>query len=257
MLRPLILGFAALAPLLVVLAWSTSLALVAAIVALAHAALMLPMFLPRLGWLGPVCTRFDTRADEVWLTIDDGPDPVDTPIVLDLLDRFGARATFFVKGELAARHPDLLQAILRRGHTLGNHTQTHPSAWFWGLPPARVEREVAACNEVLAAATGAAPALFRAPVGIKSPWLHPVLGRLGMRLVAWSVRGFDGVPGFDPDRVAGRVLAGVRPGAILVVHQGIQDRDGSPLSPRGIERVLAGLRDRGYACIIPQAAALR
>mgnify|MGYP005856335279 CR=1 FL=1 len=257
MLRPLILGFAALAPLLAALTWSASVALAVAVIALAHAALMLPMFLPRLGGLGPVCTRFNAAAREVWLTIDDGPDPADTPAILDLLDRHGARATFFVKGELAERHPELLAAIVARGHTLGNHTHTHPAASFWCISPARLDRELAACNAAIARVTGEAPRLFRAPVGIKSPFLHPRLDRLGMRLVAWSARGFDGVAGFDPERVVARLLRRLAPGSILVVHQGIRGADGRPQSPRGLERVLGALRERGYTCTIPALEALR
>ncbi|MBK8261014.1 MAG: polysaccharide deacetylase family protein [Nannocystis sp.] len=255
--RGLILGFAAASPLLIAAAWSWSWTLALAIVGLVHAAVLLPVFMPRLGWLGPVVTRFETEKPEIWLTIDDGPDPVDTPIFLDLLDRYAARVTFFVKGELVVRHPEWAAAMAARGHSVQNHTQTHPAGWFWCYGAAALRRELSACNAAVAQATGATPTLFRAPVGIKSPLLHPQLDRLGMRLVAWSVRGFDGVRGFDPERVAGRLLAKLAPGAIFVMHQGIRDDAGEPLSPRGLERVLEELRARGYSCTIPPPEALR
>jgi len=144
-----------------------------------------------------------------------------------------------------------------RGHSVQNHTQTHPAGGFWCYGPRALRRELESCNAAVSQATGARPTLFRAPVGIKSPLLHPLLERLGMRLVAWSVRGFDGVRGFDPERVARRLLARLAPGAIFVMHQGIRDEQGLPLSPRGLEWVLEELRARGYSCTIPPPEALR
>jgi len=261
--RLLIFALVGLTPPLMVALWSTSIAAALALFALAHAAILLPLFVPRLDWLGPVITHFEPSSAEenarktVWLTIDDGPDPTDTPELLDLLDRYDAKATFFVKGELAAAHPEVLQAMHSRGHSVANHSHTHPTAFFWCAPPATVERELRACNDAIVAATGEAPTLFRAPVGIKSPALHPVLGRLGMRLCAWSIRAFDGVANFDPAAVEARVLRQLRPGAILCMHQGVRDRDGSPLSPVGIGRVLEALKVRGYRCEIPDHARLR
>ncbi len=263
--RPLIFAFVGLTPPLMVALWSTSVAAALALFVLAHAAILLPLFVPGLAWLGPVVTRFEPSpaasdagpSKTVWLTIDDGPDPTDTPALLDLLDRYQAKATFFVKGELAAAHPEVLQAIHGRGHSIANHSHTHPTAFFWCAPPTTVERELSSCNDAIEAAVGEAPTLFRAPVGIKSPALHPVLGRLGMRLCAWSIRAFDGVANFDPAAVEARVLRQLRPGAILCMHQGVRDRDGAPLSPVGIGRVLAALEARGYRCEIPEQGRLR
>ncbi|MEZ4448021.1 MAG: polysaccharide deacetylase family protein [Nannocystaceae bacterium] len=255
--RALIFAFVAATPPLMVILWERSIPLALALFALAHALILLPIFVPRLTWLGPVVTRFDTEARSVWLTIDDGPDPRDTPLILDLLDRHRARATFFVKGELAARHPEELRRIVDRGHTLGNHSHTHPAAWSWCMGQGRLGREVRECNEAIAAATGAAPSIFRPPVGIKSPALHPALRRLGMTLVNWTIRGFDGVAGFDPRVVRDRILTRLRPGAIIVMHQGISDPTGAPLSPVAIEAVLRGLDERGYTCEIPDLERLR
>ncbi len=263
--RPLIFVFVGLTPPLMVALWSTSIAAALALFALAHAAILLPLFVPGLAWLGPVVTHFEPSPaandagprKTVWLTIDDGPDPTDTPELLELLDRYQAKATFFVKGELATAHPEVLQAIHSRGHSIANHSHTHPTAFFWCAPPATVERELRSCNDAIEAAIGEAPTLFRAPVGIKSPALHPVLGRLGMRLCAWSIRAFDGVANFEPADVEARVLRQLRPGAILCMHQGVRDRDGAPLSPVGIGRVLGALEARGYRCEIPEHGRLR
>jgi peptidoglycan/xylan/chitin deacetylase (PgdA/CDA1 family) len=98
---------------------------------------------------GPIVTRFRTSRREVWLTIDDGPDPQDTPKILDLLSKYQAHATFFLIGKRAAQHPELVREIIRQGHTLGNHTFTHPVASFWMAHSSRLGREIDHCGEVL------------------------------------------------------------------------------------------------------------
>src|SRR5690606_18061880 len=97
---------------------------------------------------GPVATRFDTAAPEVWLTIDDGPSP-DTAAILDLLDAHGAKATFFLVGERARARPDLVRDIAVRGHGIGNHSHTHPQARFWALGPGAMRREILDCQQAL------------------------------------------------------------------------------------------------------------
>src|SRR5260370_18059584 len=97
---------------------------------LAHLILVATTLIPSFQGFGPVMTFFDQDGDEVWLTIDDGPDPRTTPAILDLLDRFDAKATFFLIGQKAMDASDLVQMILDRGHSIGNHTQTHPQFDF-------------------------------------------------------------------------------------------------------------------------------
>src|SRR4029077_3154795 len=142
---------------------------------------------PNVQWFGPVITRFATDAREVWLTIDDGP-AEDTEKILEVLAARSVRATFFVKGVLAAQRSDLLQAIRSAGHTIGNHSYSHPSAAFWCLPVPWVEEEIDRCSAVV----GRVP-YFRAPVGMKNPAVHPALAARAMRLIGWTARGFDSV----------------------------------------------------------------
>ncbi len=194
-------------------------------------------------------TRFQTGRNEVWLTIDDGP-TADTPAVLDLFDRLGVKVTFFVKGMLADAHRDLAADMLGRGHTLANHTQTHPSGSFWCLSSRRIGAEIDACSRVLTDLTGNAPRWFRAPVGMKNPAVHPALRRRGMQLVGWTARGFDAVVS-DPEQILARILPQLAPGAIIVLHQGREH------SLAVLERVIAGLQERGYSFVIPTDAQLR
>ena len=239
-MRRVIIAFALVAPVLLVIVWRYSPWLAVGILALSHALLLYPTLRPNVQWLGPVITRFATDAQEVWLTIDDGPTD-DTVAILDLLDARGAKATFFVKGVLADEHPELTREIVARGHSVANHSRTHPAAWFWCLPPSRLACEIDG---------GIAARWFRAPVGMKNPFVHPLLAKRGLRLIGWTVRGFDSVVD-DAQRVAERIVPRVSPGAIVVMHQG------RSWSARTIERVVDELQHRGFRFVIPDDTQLK
>lgn len=119
------------------------------------------------------------------LTFDDGPNPAVTPKLLDLLDRFKARATFFVIGKHARECPDLLKETAARGHVIGNHTDAHPNL-FW-LKPDQITVELRCCNFSIVAATGAPPRWFRPPFGFRNPWVIPMARELKQRVVMWSL----------------------------------------------------------------------
>ncbi|MEO5661006.1 MAG: polysaccharide deacetylase family protein [Polaromonas sp.] len=187
---------------------------------------------PRSHWLGPNWTRLPAAAtarNEICLTIDDGPDPVVTPRVLDILDQYAARATFFCIGEKAARYPDLCREIVRRGHSVENHSQHHRH-FFSLMGPRGMSRELQAAQDTLTAITGQRPLFFRAPAGLRNPFLDPVLSRLGLKLASWSARGFD-TRIRDAGRVKDKLLGGLQAGTILLLHDGNAARtlDGHPV----------------------------
>lgn len=197
-----------------------------------HIVLTLVAVWPRSRLLGPNWTRLPAAAtarNEIALTIDDGPDPAVTPQVLDLLDSYKAQATFFCVGEKAARYPDLCREIVRRGHTVENHSQHH-SYHFALMGMSGFTRELQAAQHTFTTITGQSPQFFRAPAGIRSPLLEPVLARLGLQLVSWSARGFDTRIG-DVTKVKKSLLHDLRAGAILLVHDGNAARstEGSPV----------------------------
>jgi peptidoglycan-N-acetylglucosamine deacetylase len=214
---------------------------------------LLHLFAPAGAGLGEVLTRFETSRSEIWLTIDDGPDESDTPRILDALDRYGAKATFFLIGERAERHPGIVAEILRRGHDVAHHTHTHPVSNFWCATPARVRTEL---DRALAALRlgGAAPRWFRAPVGIKNPFLGPELARRGLRYVGWSIRSHD-TSRQEPAIIVQRVLEQIRPGTIVLMHEG----DCLSLSVRvhAIEQLLEALAARQFSCVLPAEQQLR
>lgn len=211
------------------------------------------LLVPGAQGLGPVRTRFVTPRREVWLTIDDGPDPEDTPRVLDLLDRHRATATFFVVGERAARHPGLVSDIVRRGHEVAHHTHTHPEATFWFATPGRVARELEDTLQALAP-LGIRPRWFRAPVGIKNLFLWAATAARGMEVVGWTVRSWDSVAR-DPEAVARTVVRRVQPGSILLFHEGPRLRPAIRVA--ALDRTLAALAKAGYTCVRPDPGDLR
>lgn len=174
---------------------------------------------PRCSWIGSNWTSLppaSAELGEIAITIDDGPDPEVTPAVLDLLDRRGAKATFFCIAEKAQRYPDLCRDIVNRGHTVENHSVEHKyhlpfmllGGWF---------AEINAAQDILTSVTGIRPRFFRPPVGLRNPWLDPVLNRLDLQLASWTRRGFDTVER-NPQTVLARLLDGLKAGDILLLH---------------------------------------
>jgi peptidoglycan/xylan/chitin deacetylase (PgdA/CDA1 family) len=194
---------------------------VLAAVAANHALLTAVGLWPRSTWLGPNWTalpRACAARNEIALTIDDGPHPEVTPQVLDLLDRYQAKATFFCIGARAGRYPELCRRIVERGHAVENHSQHHRHH-FSVMGMAALLREVGAGQDTLTAITGRPPQFFRAPAGLRNPFLDPVLSRLGLRLAAWTRRGYDTRSGVAA-LVARRLMKDLRGGAILLLHDG-------------------------------------
>lgn len=158
----------------------------------------------------------------VALTLDDGPHPTNTPEVLALLRNFGILATFFIVGECAHDHPALVREAAAEGHCLANHTYTHPDD-LRRLSDVQVHDELARTSDLLHTITGQLPSWFRSPGG---DWSHGMLesgAELGMRPMGWSVDPRDwSRPGTS--LITERVLKAVRPGSIVLNHDGGGDR---------------------------------
>jgi peptidoglycan/xylan/chitin deacetylase (PgdA/CDA1 family) len=207
---------------------------------------------PSARGFGPVVTRFAAKEREVWLTIDDGPDPESTPQVLALLDDHGARATFFLIGEKVRRHPELVAEILRRGNTIGNHTHTHPCSWFWFASARKTAAEIDTCAAALRDAGASGIQYFRSPVGLKNHALHRLLAQRGLDLVLWSARGFD-TTCHRPAKVIARISVDLQPGAILLIHENASN---AGRQTELFSQLFAHLKNEHYACVIPPSEAL-
>ena len=212
---------------------------------------------PRSALLGPNWTRLPGAAigrRELAITIDDGPDPRITPRVLDLLDERRARATFFCIGERVQRHAELAREMVRRGHSIENHSQRHLNH-FSLLGPRALVAEIERAQDTIGITTGQHPLFFRAPAGLRSPFLDPVLSRLGLRLASWTRRGFDTVSA-RAETVLGKLTRGLGPGDILLLHDGhaALTRNGVPVILEVLPRLLEAVAAAGLTPVTLRAA---
>lgn len=212
---------------------------------------------PRSRWLGPNWVHLPAASGargEVAITIDDGPDPAVTPRVLAQLAEVGAAATFFCVGERVRRYPQLAREILRQGHVIENHSQRHRHD-FSLLGPKRMHREIAEAQASIAEVTGSIPTFFRAPAGLRNPFLQPLLDDLQLRLASWTRRGFDTVNG-NPDVIYNRLAASLQGGDILLLHDANAARSPAelPVILDVLPRLLDTLRSRRLTPVTLRAA---
>jgi peptidoglycan/xylan/chitin deacetylase (PgdA/CDA1 family) len=176
---------------------------------------------PRSQLLGPNWTRLPPQsglAGRVAITIDDGPDPDVTPLVLSQLAEHRAQATFFCVGNRVERFAGLARDIVDRGHAIENHSQRHRHT-FSVLGPRGIGAEISRAQDSIFRATGSSPRFFRAPAGLRNPFLDPVLARMQLRLASWTRRGFDTV-NTNADAVYRRLANPLQDGDILLLHDG-------------------------------------
>jgi len=158
-------------------------------------------------------------------------------------------------GEKAAAFPDIVREIARRGHSVENHSQRHSGAFaFYGI--FRLRRDLESAQAVVSGIAGRAPRYFRAPVGLRSPLLDPVLARCGLRYVSWTRRGLDTVHR-NPDKVLRRLVSGLAAGDILLLHDNgaARTRDGTPVALAVLPELLGRIRASGLTPVTLSAAA--
>lgn len=159
----------------------------------------------------------------ILLTFDDGPDPDITPRVLDVLDKHGHRAIFFVIGSKAEAHPELVREIVRRGHMVGNHTYRH-SPWANFLGTRHLLADIGRTDRIIESACGVRPVLFRPPLGVCPHFLRRVVRRSGHVVVGWSVRSLD-TRGEAREVVIRRIRRKLRRGGIVLLHDRLPGAD--------------------------------
>ncbi|QES47126.1 oligosaccharide deacetylase [Streptomyces venezuelae] len=179
------------------------------------------------------------------LTFDDGPDPRYTPGILDTLARYGARAMFFVCGEMADVHRDLVRRMDAEGHVIGNHTWTHPLIPRLSRPA--LAAEISRTSDVVQQTVGRPPVWFRAPYGAWNRAAFEIGAELGMEPLAWTVDTLDWKePGTGT--IVSRVLKAAGPGVIVLSHDAGGDR---AQSVAALRTYLPQLIDRGYEMSLP------
>ena len=185
-----------------------------------HVVLVAQGLWPRSQWLGRNITHVPPvkAGNAVYITIDDGPCPTVTPQVLQILEQYNAKATFFCIGKRVKQYPDLAKSIIASGHKLENHSMEHSYTFsLWGRQ--KIYRDIVNGQTVIQHATNIRPRYFRAPAGLRNIFLDVVLQKLGLCLVSWTRRGFD-----TRERHVGAVLdrlcRNLQAGDILLLHDG-------------------------------------
>jgi peptidoglycan-N-acetylglucosamine deacetylase len=177
----------------------------------------------------------------VALTFDDGPSPQFTPRILRALVKLRAHATFFVIGYLAQASPDLVRREVRLGMAVGNHTYNHPQVPPFDQLPQRLLADEIELGARILAGLGVRPSLFRPPGGSTSARIVKAAAAQGQRVVLWSVDPGDWIPGVSPRQIARSVLSAVRPGSIVILHDGGGDRSATLAA---LPRIVRGIRRR-------------
>ena len=211
---------------------------------------MVAPFFPRFGFYLPIISRGTSNKNAISLTFDDGPDPMSTPQLLELLLKYQIKATFFVTGKNAAEHPKLIEEMLLHGHSIGNHSYVHNNLVMFKSCKS-IAKDIEATQNVLDS-FGVMALAFRPPVGITGPRLRPALLKSGKFIVNFSCRAFDGgnrwIKGLSK-----KILNRIRPGDIVLLH------DVRPHQPtllaywlNEIELIISGIKGMGLA-VLPLA----
>lgn len=200
----------------------------------------------RLNFFTKAYSSLKTAEKTIALTFDDGPSAAYTPGVLQLLEQYQAKATFFCIGKHIKEHPDLTKTILEKGHLLGNHSYSH-SNFFSFFGKKKVIREIKKTNQLLLEATGAGCNLFRPPYGVTNPPIAQAVKACQMQTIGWNIRSFD-TSTKDPGKVINRVISKIKPGAVVLLH------DNRPNTTQILEAILLYIQENNYRCVpIPHA----
>jgi peptidoglycan/xylan/chitin deacetylase (PgdA/CDA1 family) len=197
---------------------------------------------------GTAISRGKTGARAIALTFDDGPHPVTTRAVLEILRAHDVRATFFLLGHKVVAHPDVVREIHAAGHTIGVHGFQHDRLFC--LRSSRYARtQIERTQRAIERACGITPTLFRPPIGFASHLTFRGAERAGVEVIAWTVRSLDGLESARSERVAERVINHLVDGAIVLLHDAAERDDFEPASIAALPEILRAVRDRRFQTV--------
>ena len=185
----------------------------------------------------------NTSLPEIALTFDDGPNPYFTPLILDILNKYNVKATFFCIGRQVAAYPALVKQEYMAGHIIGNHTWSHPDLAL--LSPANVNLQLVSTSNAIQEAIGVQPIYFRPPYGVMSVPALTQAYHLGLTTVIWNDEARDWqLPGMNV--IVERILGLARNGAIVLLHDGGGNRSQTVAA---LPYIIKGLRARGFQLV--------
>jgi peptidoglycan/xylan/chitin deacetylase (PgdA/CDA1 family) len=179
---------------------------------------------------------------EILLTFDDGPHPVQTPKVLEVLRRYNIKAMFFLIGENAEKYPDTVRQIVADGHSTGNHTYSHQGK-FPIFSAKKIREELEKTDNILQKITGKKVKYFRPPFGITNIRISRIIREQRYKVIGWNIRSYD--TSLTQEKALNRVTKRLRPSAIILLHDILPD------SEKLLEKILQEIRRQGYkTCLL-------
>ena len=186
--------------------------------------------------------RAQGKAKRIALTFDDGPDEVMTDRVLDVLARYHAKAAFFVIGEKARKHPELVKRMLNEGHIIGSHSFSHSSFFPFGSR-GRIATELERTRDILKGISGKTVHLFRPPFGVTNPAIAAAVRAGGYQTVGWSLRSFDTCGCISRKRIFNHLMRKLHPGAIVLLHDRCDKAD------ELLEKFIESIQEKDYEVV--------
>ncbi len=207
-------------------------------------AIGLGVAIPQLSFFGDFICHGKSDKRQVAITFDDGPDPRATPALLELLREHDVEAAFFVIGKKVDATPELANQILRGGHLLENHTYEHSNATNF-YSTRKLTTELTRAQQTIQKHTGTTPRFFRPPVGLSNPNTFHAATALRLKVIGWNIRSLDR-RSTDPEQIVRRIERGLKPGAIILLHDGNIPAERLVLT---VKLLLAKLREHGYEVV--------
>ncbi|HAC64481.1 MAG TPA: polysaccharide deacetylase [Cyanothece sp. UBA12306] len=190
--------------------------------------------------IGDYVTHVKTQEKAIALTYDDGPSPIYTNQLLTLLERLQVKATFFVIGKNIEQYTDTVRLIITKGHELGNHSYSHQQLVL--KKPSFIREEIEKTEQILHQLGVNQEIHFRAPFGFKLFILPYILSNMGKKNIMWDVDPKD-YASSDPDLIENYIIEHIKPGSIILLHDGGSDRSATVAAT---ERIIPKLRNKGY-----------
>lgn len=210
---------------------------------------LLPTILARIFHYQVICYN-KNKLPFITITFDDGPDPVYTPVLLSLLDKYNIKACFFLLADKAQKYPDLAREIVKRGHEIGIHGYKHHVTWLLG--PKATYSELLRSAEILKNITGKYPVYYRPPWGLFTTFIYRYSRKLGMKIILWSYMSWDW-KSKDPEIIVKKVLNKVTGGNILIFHDSSTNIGSDSEAPKtmiqALDMIIQGLEEKNFEIV--------
>jgi len=185
--------------------------------------------------------KANIKTNHVAITFDDGPNPNFTPKVLELLEKYHAKATFFCIGKHVESHPDIFKTIIEQGHTVGNHTYSHTNT-FGFLGTEKVISELQKTNNIVKNISGLHLNLYRPAFGVTNPRIKQAVKKLNLITIGWNKRSLDTTK-LNEKQILKRITTNLKKGDVILLH------DTSEKTIRVLERLLLFLQEKNLQSV--------